>query len=533
LTPLVNQVGYAVSERKFALLPADAPDCASIESLDGSVCWVGSPSLARPSLSCSLAFRLLDFSDLRLPGNFILRCGAYSISIVVAGNPFISLARSLLKGFYFQRASLDLLPCFAGRWARPLGHSDDAVLVHPSAASASRPAGSKICSPGGWYDAGDYNKYMVTSAVSVSSLLGAFSDLGPFVERLCVDIPESTGPLPDVLAEVRWNLEWMLSMQDPEDGGVYHKLTNLRFDGMLLPHLCVEPRFVVSKSTAASLGFAAACAEAFLVYQRFDLDFSHRCLKAALSAYSWAFLNPDVFYVQPNDVRTGVYGDSELNDEFYWAEMALFTATRDSSFLARARTRNPRCGVPSWQSVASFGNFQLLRHFPQSEPERSKLLTDADTLIAAVGCEGLSVSMRPEDFVWGSNGVAANQGMLLLHAFRLTGREHYRDAAFHLLDYLCGRNPTTYCFVTGAGSHSPCHIHHRPSQGDSVKEPIPGLLVGGPNAGRQDADKCPPYPSIEPALSYLDHVDSCASNEIAINWNAPAFYLAAGLCSRL
>src|SRR5205823_1604009 len=90
-----------------------------------------------------------------------------------------------------------------------------------------------------------------------------------------------------------------------------------------------------------------------------------------------------------------------------------------------------------------------------------------------------------------------------------------------------GRNATGYAFVTGFGTRSPMFPHHRPSQSDSVAAPVPGLLVGGPNPGQQD--RCEGYPSRLPARSYVDAVCSYASNEVAINWNAPLAYLAGAI----
>jgi endoglucanase len=123
--------------------------------------------------------------------------------------------------------------------------------------------------------------------------------------------------------------------------------------------------------------------------------------------------------------------------------------------------------------------------------------------------------------------VAANQGVALLCAFQLTGDSTYLRAAIANLDYLLGRNGTTYCFVTGFGSLSPMHIHHRPSKADNIVPPVPGLLAGGPNPHQEDGVKS--YPSSLPALSYTDNDSSYASNEICINWNAPLAFLAVGL----
>ncbi|MCX7725250.1 MAG: glycoside hydrolase family 9 protein, partial [Chitinispirillaceae bacterium] len=155
------------------------------------------------------------------------------------------------------------------------------------------------------------------------------------------------------------------------------------------------------------------------------------------------------------------------------------------------------------------------------------LNTLASPILTTLKNSAYSISMKSSDFVWGSNGVAANQGMAFAIAYLATGKEDFRNAALDMLDYLIGRNPTGYCFVTGYGDKSPMFIHHRPSAADSIKEPVPGFLVGGPNPALQDTTSCGGnyYPSKLPALAYIDSVCSYASNEIAINWNAPFVFL--------
>ena len=128
-----------------------------------------------------------------------------------------------------------------------------------------------------------------------------------------------------------------------------------------------------------------------------------------------------------------------------------------------------------------------------------------------------------KDFVWGSNSVAANQGILLINAYLISGEKKYILGSLSNLDYLLGRNATGYCFVTGFGSKSPRHPHHRPSVADGIDEPVPGLLVGGPNPTRQD--KCH-YLLTDPETCYVDSDCAYASNEVAINWNAAITYLA-------
>jgi endoglucanase len=132
----------------------------------------------------------------------------------------------------------------------------------------------------------------------------------------------------------------------------------------------------------------------------------------------------------------------------------------------------------------------------------------------------------PREYNWGSNSSAANQGILLIQAFRLTSDKRYLDYALSNEDYLLGRNATGYSFVTGFGKKTPMFPHHRQSTADGIVDPVPGLIVGGPNRGKQDGCK---YSSDIPDEVYLDAVCSYASNEIAINWNAPAAYLTGAL----
>ena len=101
------------------------------------------------------------------------------------------------------------------------------------------------------------------------------------------------------------------------------------------------------------------------------------------------------------------------------------------------------------------------------------------------------------------------------------------DAALDNLHYLLGRNAFSLSFVTQLGEHPFQHPHHRPSGADSNEKPWPGLLSGGPNQRRRDP-AMRRLPDLPPAKMYLDHQESYATNEVAINWNAPLVFVLAG-----
>ena len=374
----------------------------------------------------------------------------------------------------------------------------------------------------------------------MGTLLSAYEDFPKYYERLKVNIPESADAAPDLLHEVAYNLRWMLAMQDPFDGGVYNKLTNAGFDAMTArPGETKEPRYVVQKGTAAALDFAAVAAQASRIYAAWPKEFpllADSCIRAARRAWDWAVKNPEMQYNQAAmnssfkpEISTGGYGDRSFDDERFWAASELYITTgeaRYSKVISSLIIPAPK--LPSWGNVYMLGVYSLLRSKdavfgPKLQP---MLLTMANELSEAVASSAFRVPMgrTRADFIWGSSSVAANQGILLLNAYFLTKESKYLDAAAANADYLLGRNATGYCFLTGFGYRPVRNIHHRPSASDGIDDPVPGLLSGGPNftAARSDGQY---YEFVEPETTFADVVGSYASNEIAINWNAPAVYL--------
>jgi hypothetical protein len=119
-----------------------------------------------------------------------------------------------------------------------------------------------------------------------------------------------------------------------------------------------------------------------------------------------------------------------------------------------------------------------------------------------------------------------NNAILLVAGFELFGAAAYRDVALDQLHYILGVNPYAMSYITGVGTTRPMNPHHRPSGSDGIAEPVPGLLVGGPDQYRDDAILAGRFTSATPpALCYADVQASYASNEICINWNAPLVFV--------
>ena len=545
----LNQIGFYPSMPKVAVVKnaASAPFYV-IASGSTDTVFRGTLSTSGIWPYSGESVSRADFSALHSAGTYVLAVPGIGTSYPFDVKPRVhqSLAAGALKGYYYQRVSMPLLSAYAGVWSRAAGHPDTSVLIHSSAATLQRPAGSTISSPRGWYDAGDYNKYIVNSGISTYTLLATYEHFPDYCARLSTNIPESGNTVPDILNEALWNIRWMLTMQDLNDGGVYHKLTNANFDGFVMPAQATTARYVVMKSTAATLDFSAVMAQSARIFSRFAgvlPGFADSCLGASLKAWGWARQHPTVYFNQTDmntffspAINTGEYGDGHAGDEFDWAAAELFVTTARDSFLS---VGNPllsaSANLPDWPNVRTLGLYTLAQYRGavagkvDTTALRSRLITLANSLRTSMNGSAYGVVMGAQsgDFVWGSNAVAANQGMALLSAYQLTRDSTYLRAALSNLDYLLGRNATTYCFVTGFGSNSPLHIHHRVSQSDNIVPPVPGLMAGGPNPGQQDGQTT--YPSTLPGLSYTDNYLAYACNEICINWNAPLVFLSSGL----
>ena len=473
--------------------------------------------------------QIADLTAVTTPGEYFISIPGTDAGswIGIYSDPYGEIANAAVKALYFNRCSYPILSEFGGKWERKAGHPDDKVYIHNSAVSEGRPEGFVISSPGGWYDAGDYNKYIVNSGISTYTMLLSYEMYPGYWNSRNLNIPESGNNIPDILDETLFNLRWMLTMQDA-DGGVYHKCTTLQFEGFIMPEDAREKRYMMQKNTAASLDFAATMAHASSVLSKFSKELpglADSCKKAAESAWEWCKKNPSILYRQPKDVGTGAYGDRDIRDEWFWAgvEMSMLTGSAfPDSLIDRLKFR-----TPTWNDVNQLGMITVLNNKTKFKPEVysrcEKIFIDyADSLVQIAEKSAYPVSIN--FFNWGSNSDVANQGLLKMVAYAVKKDNKYLQSAINDMNYLTGVNPTGYCYITGFGTKPSMKIHHRPSGADNIIDPVPGFLAGGPNTAV--FIDCPNAKRSKlPALSYVDEECSYSTNEIAINWNTPLAFL--------
>jgi len=544
----VDQAGYLADAPKIALVDSTgtksspAPKFAIKRTSDNAVVYQGKLSAAVHDSNSGDQVRSADFSVFHKSGRYYIHVPGVgrSWNFSIDPNVYSHAYQLAMLGFYGQRCgtAVDLGPEFPG-YTHPACH----LKGEFHATSGKQDERDNV---GGWHDAGDYGRYAVNSGISTGTLLWAWEFYGPKVNSIQLNIPERGNGTPDILNETRWNLEWMLKMQD-DDGGVWHKQTSEHFSGFVMPEDDKMPSEVIGtgsapyKSTCATADLAAVAAIAARVYKPFDAKFAAKNLEAARKAWAWAEKNPNVTFKNPPEIGTGEYGDNSCKDEMVWAAAELYRTTGDAAyndfFLKNYSEFLPKLDSPpaeDWREVAPMGLWTYaLANRKGADPTavaaiRNSSIAVARRIAQRTEADPYRLSLVAKDYVWGSNGVAASYGVQLLVANALAPDPAFVNAALDNLHYLLGRNTFSLSWVTQLGEHPYRHPHHRPSGADKNAEPWPGLLSGGPNAGRQDAVLHALPSDLPPAKIYADDQGSYASNEICINWQSTLVFLLAG-----
>ncbi|MCK9859310.1 glycoside hydrolase family 9 protein [Paenibacillus sp. ATY16] len=524
----VNQLGFRRLDRKTAVIEGEGGTFRLINKTTGEVVLEGKTGAAAEDRSSGKKVCRADFSGAQQDGTYKLETeeGQVSDWFTIGDEVYGAAHPALLKAFYYFRCGIELEDTYAGVWKHDACHLTPAIVYGDET--------RHVDAWGGWHDAGDYGKYVGPGAKAVADLLLAYEYYpGAFARAL--PLPETDGVMPDVLHECRYELEWMHRMQDAESGGVFHKLTTLRFPAPdTMPEDDTDELYVSPVSATATGCFAAIMAMSARVYGGFDAAFAAECKAASERAWDWLEQHPEVpGFRNPPEIVTGEYGDKVDTDERYWAAAELYRTTGEEryheAFLQLAGREFDKYEL-GWADMGGYGTISYLLSerrgdLAVAERLRAGLLERAERLAAVSRKDGYGVSLQPDQYIWGSNMLVLNHAMLLLIADRVAGTDAYAELALDHIHYLFGMNMLGISYVTGFGSRPVKHPHHRPSEGDGVDDPVPGLVSGGPNLGIQDDYAREHLAGRAPAASFADVMESYSTNEVTIYWNSPAVFV--------
>jgi endoglucanase len=565
---LVNQVGYFPGLVKLATgrTGGSAPQPWRLVDGTGKEVKSGQTQVAGTDALAGETVQIADFSPFSQEGRgFAVVVGSdRSHPFDISPTIYHKLKYDALTFYYHNRSGIEIVMPYAGgaQWARPAGHLSDKSV--PCAAGSG--CGYRLDVSGGWYDAGDHGKYVVNGGISVWTLLDLYertrhlgSSLADFGDGR-LNIPEQHNGVPDLLDEVRWEMEFLLKMQVPDGeraGMAHHKIHDREWTALgLAPHEDQMPRFLYPPSTAATLNLAAVAAQAARIWQSIDPAFSGRCLAAAERAWQAAQRHPAVF-APPGGVGGGPYEDNKVDDEFYWAATELFITTKKpeyKQFLAASpyylklapRLPSVKAGEDvaspmTWQETAALGTISLAvvpnglgDH--EIATARKAVSKAADAYLQILQTRGYRVPIeygKANKAPWGSTSFLLNNLVVLALAHDFNGGPRYLNAVVAGMDYILGRNPMDQSYVTGYGARPLRNPHHRfwsHQSNEKFPSAPPGMVSGGPNSGLEDPYvKAAALAGCAPEKCFADNIESWATNEICINWNAPLAWVLAYL----
>ncbi len=531
----VNQLGYLTAEKKLfvasnAGTKLDSMQFKVVDAKKGDVAFTGTAGKSYNDPATKEEVVTGDFSGLTKPGTYkvTMEGAGESYEFRIDDKVLTDLLYTTMRSYFLQRCGtkvsdpvtkLEYGPC----------HTKDAILKEDEK--------TFIDGVGGWHDAGDYGKYIPTAGITVAQLLLLYETSPDKLKSLSLDIPESKNSSPDLLDEIRWELDWMLKMQD-KDGGVRHKVNSKVFPRLSIApeddteEMTGEKRFVYDKGTTDTAMFCGAMAIASRVYAATDPAYSKKCAEAAIKAGDFLIsLDRENKILSPMNDSTGSYMSSNMQDEQFWAFAELYRLTGEGKYLDSLNLHFRSRSVPviGWDNPQTLGISTLVSYEKTPKElatELSNLLvTEAKRIVEKSRANGYRQALYNTEYAWASNKVVLAYGEILTLAYKITKSKEFIEAARRQLDYVLGVNVLSKSFLTAVGTDSVRYTHHRVVVSKGII--IPGLLQGGPNNNAEDGK----YEKKLGPRGYVDNVDAYSCNEYAIDYNAALVYLVGYLAS--
>lgn len=544
---VVDQFGYLPDAEKVAVIRApqmgfDAGQSfmpgatyALVEAASGKQLMSGAPAAwnggATDASSGDQAW-WFDFSSVTTPGDYYVldvERNVRSFAFSIGTDVYADVLKQALRMFYYQRAGQDKDAAHAGDgWVDgpshvgPLQDHNARLYSAPSDATTERDVW------GGWYDAGDFNKYTAWTASYVENLLRAYVEK-PAAFGDDEDIPESGNGVPDILDEAKWGTDYLVRLQN-DDGSL---LSIVGEAGGSPPSSATGQTLYGSPNTTAALAGAAAFAygaQVFAGIKGVDLSaYASDLGERAAKAYAWADANPAVIF-KNNDAASGTSGlgaGQQETDDYGRLALKLDAAVQ---LYRLTGTADYRSFVDSNYTQAHLivnGNYVA----PWDVASQDALLeySDADGATPAVtsairsaylsgmrGDDNLKTVLAEadpylaymKDYVWGSNDTKSNMGNLftasVVHGLDSASDADVMRAAARYVHYLHGVNPLALVYLSNMNEHgaenSVNEFYHTwfadksanwDRVGTSKYGPPPGFLTGGPNPS-YDWDACCP-----------------------------------------
>lgn len=514
----LNSLGFLPQSSKKASIVGEAKSFVIKQADNQAVVFQGKVSAPVFQKDVNQNVGLADFSSFLKNGKYYLETpeGSKSVVFEISSKVYNQAFYTSMRGFYLWRCGTTVEGTHNGHlFSHAPCHLDDGYEDFQGKPDQRRDG------TGGWHDAGDYGKYVVNAGVTVGMMFMAWDQFQNNLKKFSLDLPETAPGFPDFLKELKWETDWLLTMQYTDGSGkVSHKLTRKNFEPFCKPEEDNGKRYFTDWSSAAVADFVAMMAQAARYFEPYDKAYSQKCLNAATLSYKFLKENPaDKGFVQ-GEFQTGGY-QTEDKDDRLWAAAEMWETTGNAEYLKdferQAVAQNFKIDEDwDWGDVSNLGMFEYV--LSSKSGKNSEILKTIQENIVEVANliafkAASDVYGRPlSRYYWGCNGTIARQVLNLQVAHKISPKKIYTQTSQDAIAHIFGRNYYNRSYVTGLGNHPAMNPHDRRSGSDSEIEPWPGYIVGGGHS----------------ATGWNDNQEDYRTNEIAINWQGALVYALAG-----
>ena len=455
-----------------------------------------------------------DFSNVTCPGSYYIydpttdkRSYAFDIGI----NVYKEVLKQAVRMFYYQRCGVAKQEPFANfKWADTVCHTRSTQDTKCRLVSAQGDASTEKDLTGGWHDAGDYNKYVNFTTGTLSDLLFAYQN-NPSIWTDDFGIPESGNGVPDLLDEIKVELDWLLKMQNI-DGSVLSKVSVTQFQATSPASADSPARYYGAASTSSSLSAATSWAHAAIVFQAINPTYAATLRAAAVNAWNWADTNPSVVFTNVGFQSTNPEVDA-YNRQMYKliAAVYLYGLTQEARFKSHVEANYTAAHSLQWTYWFAYeSTYQdALLYYTTLPNVSANVVTAIRTskqnaigggeFMTAVNnqTDAYRAYLKNDDYIWGSNQVKSQIGMVFynqsIYEIDMNNTTSYKTAGDGFVHYLHGVNPLGLVYLTNLqsfGAERSANEMYHAWFGDgteydnaltSPKGPPPGYVMGGAN----------------------------------------------------
>lgn len=536
---VVDQFGYRPTAEKVAVIrnPAIGYDAgesfspgnsyALVNEQTNAQVFTGTPTVWKNGQIDSTAGDRawwFDFSTYTTPGTYYVLDvdrNVKSYTFEIREDIYNVVLKHAVRTFFYQRSGFAKEQPYAEEgWVDgashvgPLQDKNCRYYLSPNDASTEKDL------HGGWYDAGDQNKYTAWTAGYIIEMLKMYEE-APSVWTDDFNIPESNNGIPDIIDEAKWGMDHLLRLQN-NDGSL---IALVGVNSASPPSSATGQSLYSNVNTSSTRKAAAAYAFGARIFKKAGLlCYADTLEQAALKAWEWAEANPAVMW---SNVGTGVgAGDPEVNEYSLMvfrleAAMQLFALTGDTKYRDIYEADYQKVHLAEWWYAFPYEHYEqeVLLYYSKVPNASESVVSDIknryntaigrENNLGVVESEKSAYKAYLESYVWGSNNITSMQGLMFYEVALYdidAGKEAQSlTAAENYLHYIHGVNPLQYCYLTNMNGYgadnSVTQIFHSwfsdesylwDQVGVSPYGPAPGFLSGGPNS-EYNIDACCPY----------------------------------------